>query len=80
MSVEKGRKVYVLVSNCQILGVWTNLKYLCRDRQILGFFPSYSKLSKEIALIRNNAVETPVLDVTTKDNAKYQIKVEVVKG
>ena len=79
MSVEKGRKVYVLTKECQVLGVWTNLKYLCHDRKSIGTFPSYSKLSKEIALLRSQNVETPTLNVLTKDDVKYEIKVELIK-
>lgn len=79
MSVEKNRKIYIMLSEGEILGAWTNLKYLCRDRNTEGEFPSYSKLSKEIAALRGEGVEMPVLDVKTKDGKTYQIKVELVR-
>jgi hypothetical protein len=79
MSVEKNRKVYILLSEGSILGAWTNLKYLCRDRNTEGSFPSYSKLSKDIAALRSESDETPVLTIKTKDNKDFQIKVEIVR-
>ena len=79
MSVEKNRKIYIMLSDGEVLGAWTNLKYLCRDRNTEGVFPSYSKLSKDIAALRSEGHETPILDVKTKDGKTYQIKVELVR-
>ncbi|MBL7815209.1 MAG: hypothetical protein JNL70_09370 [Saprospiraceae bacterium] len=79
MSVEKNRKIYILLFEGTVLGAWTNLKYLCRDRNTEGVFPSYSKLSKDIAALRNEGNDTPVLSIKTKDSKEYQIKVELVR-
>ena len=77
MSIEKNRKVYILLSDCEILGVWTNLKYLCDAHDDIRF-PSYSKLSKDIAILRKEGTENPCIHFETKTK-KYQIKVEIIK-
>ena len=76
---HSGRKVYVLSSECQIIGVWTNLKYLCRDRCEIERFASYSKLSKEIAELRKSDEQSNILTVNTKDGKTYQIKIEMLQ-
>lgn len=75
----KGQKVYVLSSNCLIVGVWTNLKQLCVDMALIEKFPSYSNLSKVIAPLRKNNTNSFSFDITTKENKTYQIKVEILK-
>jgi hypothetical protein len=72
----KGRVIYILLSECTVLGSWTNLKQLCNDTE--GFI-SYSKLSKEIATLRKDGLETPAFELKTKDGKAYQIKVEKLK-
>lgn len=80
MAVQKDRKVYVLSLNCEILGVWTNLKHLCIDMLNTGVqFSSYSKLSKELSEQRKQDIEKNVLEVSTKDGKLYKILVEVIK-
>jgi hypothetical protein len=75
----KGQKVYVLSANCEIIGVWTNLKQMCIDRALIEKFPSYSKLSKDVATLRNESDDLPVLEIKTKDGKAYQIKTEKLK-
>jgi hypothetical protein len=74
----RGRIIYILLTDCTVLGTWTNLKQLCTDMDTEGFI-SYSKLSKEIATIRKDGLETPVFDIKTKIGKAYQIKVEKLK-
>jgi hypothetical protein len=78
MAETKGRKIYVLTSNCKIIGTWSNLRHLCVELKEKGF-PSYSKLSKTVALLRKDGNETPEIDVSMKDGQPYQIKVEILK-
>ena len=75
----KGRVIYILTSECKILGSWTNLKQLCIDRNEVEKFASYSKLSKEIAELRKTDEQTDILTVNTKDGKTYQIKIEILQ-
>jgi hypothetical protein len=63
----KGQNVYILVLDNQILGVWTNLTKLCVDRNAIENFVSYSKISKDIAIMRQNGEDKPILEVKTTD-------------
>lgn len=74
----KGRIIYILLSDTNVLGSWTNLKQLCNDMKNNGFV-SYSKLSKEIATIRKDGNETPLILLKNKDEKEYQLKVERLK-
>lgn len=79
MAKIRQRKVYILFSSThELLGVWTNLKYLCNDMGKIELFVSYSKLSKEIAELRK-AGEVTELSITTKDEKAYQIKIEILR-
>ncbi len=75
----KGQKVYILSFECEILGAWTNLKQMCIDRSLIENFTSYSKLSKDVAQLRNQNEEIPTLEIKTKDFKAYQIKIEKLK-
>ena len=72
-------RVYALTSNCQVIGIWTNLYKLCTDRNKVGKFPSYSKLSKEIALLRQTNANIDKLEFTTKDNLQYTIQIDILR-
>lgn len=75
----KGRIIYILLFECQILGTWRNLRQLCKDRNEIENFASYSKLSKEVALIRKDENALQQIEVITKQAKSYQIKIEVLK-
>jgi hypothetical protein len=66
-SRSRGQNVYVLILDNQLLGVWTNLLKLCRDRNEIENFVSYSKISKDIAIMRQNGDDKPILEVKTTD-------------
>jgi hypothetical protein len=79
MPVLKGKFVYILLSNCEVVGTWTNLKHLCNDMSEKTEFVSYSKLSKEVATLRKNGMDTGKLDFTTKDGVKYTVQIDILK-
>ncbi len=76
---QKGQKVYVLSANCQVLGVWTNLKQLCYDRLQIEKFASYSTLSKVVAQMKKDNDESFTFEVATKDGKTYQLKMEILQ-
>lgn len=76
-SRSKGQNVYALTCDNEIIGIWTNLSKLCTDRNLIEKFVSYSKLSKEIAIMRQNGMDKPILEVTTKDKI-YKIHAQVL--
>lgn len=45
---QRGRRVYVLFKDSELVGVWSNLLYLCKEmkEEQPDPFPSYSSLSK----------------------------------
>lgn len=71
----RGRLVYVLLFENQVVGTWTNLKHLCEEQSLHGSFASYSKLSKIVASYRIENNLTPTLIFTTKDNRTFTIQV-----
>jgi hypothetical protein len=75
----KGRLIYVLLSEQEIVGTWHRLRTLCNDRNAIEVFPSYSKLSKEVALQRAEGNERPTLSFTTKDGKPYTIQVAILQ-
>jgi hypothetical protein len=80
-NIKEKRKirVYVLTSECQVIGIWTNLLKLCTDRNEIEKFPSYSKLSKEIALLRKDGAIADKLDFTTKWGKVYTIQIDNIQ-
>ncbi|MEY4906162.1 MAG: hypothetical protein RLZZ292_3977 [Bacteroidota bacterium] len=75
----KGRLIYILISEHEVVGTWHRLRTLCNDRSQLETFPSYSKLSKDIAIQRNEGNERPTLVFTTKDGKSYTIQVDTLQ-
>lgn len=78
-TIVKGRFVYILMREGQIIGTWSNLKHLCDDMNKTENFISYSKLSKETAEHRRNGDNTPLLSFTTKDEKAFSIQVNTLK-
>ena len=72
----KGQKVYLLIHDASVIGVWTNLKHLCIDRSKVEPFVSYSKISKDIATLRHDGTEMPILEIVTKEGKVYKIQPE----
>ncbi len=70
---KKANKQYVLLADCEVLGVWGNLKKLCEDMKVKdGDFLSYSSLSKK------KKHENPII-FKNDDGVTYKVYVEVVK-
>ena len=79
MPTIKGRLIYVLLQEGQVVGTWTNLKHLCTDMGEKENFISYSKLSKEAADQRKQGDEIPTMEFTTKDGKTYMIQPQKLK-
>lgn len=75
----KGRLIYILLSDKEVVGTWHRLRTLCIDRAKVEPFPSYSKLSKDVAAQRNEGNERPTLTFTTKDGKPYTIQVDLLQ-
>ncbi|MEO1263940.1 MAG: hypothetical protein AAFZ15_34360 [Bacteroidota bacterium] len=73
MATTKGLNVYVLQSDCKVLGTWSNLKKLCEEmKEEDSEFLSYSSLSKK------KAEENPIV-FETSAGIEYELYVEKVK-
>jgi hypothetical protein len=69
---QNAKRYIVLNLNCELVGVWSNLKNLCEDmKERDNEFYSYSSLSKR----RND--ENPIKFSTAK--GEYQIYIEKLK-
>lgn len=70
---QRGRRVYVLFKGNELVGVWSNLLYLCKEmkEERNAPFPSYSTLSKMDKL-------EGVLEFV-KGGHTYKIYVQVVR-
>jgi hypothetical protein len=79
MVKPKGQKVYVLLSNSEVIGVWSNLKHLCIEMNSDSPFCSYSKLSKDISKLRNEGNETGILKFKVKDEKDYTIDIQYLR-
>lgn len=81
MAETKGRKIYAVTSNCEIVGVWSNLSNLVTDLNksniALVYFKIYRKLKKHTE--GGQPIETFTYDFTDNDGKAYQIKIETLK-
>jgi hypothetical protein len=75
----KGHLVYILLYEQEIIGTWSNLKHLCVDMIVHEEFTSYSKLSKDISMLRRDGTEVTSLDFTTREGKKYTLKIEKLR-
>jgi hypothetical protein len=73
MAIEKGRKVYTLIKkdNCNVVGTWSNLKYLCESMKDENGFPSYWTLT------RMNK-ENGLLEFEDKSGTAYKIQITLI--
>ena len=76
---KRKQKVYCLILDNQVLGVWTNLKKLTFELNEKTVFVSYGKLSKDVLKLRNEGIEEGSLIFTTKDKKTYTIQVEILR-
>ena len=62
------RNVFVLIrkQDCEMVGTWSNLKYLCEEMGKKTVFPSYWTLSRMDK-------ESKQLGFTSKDGTEYKI-------
>ena len=74
MNLQRGRKAYILICEGEILDVWSNIKYLCRDMKedTDNKFPSYSKISKMDK-------SSGKLTFTGWDKKEYVVLIKVVR-
>ncbi len=75
----KGHLVYILLQEQEIIGTWSNLKHLCDDMSVREEFTSYSKLSKEVSVLRRDGIEITSLNFTTREGKNYTLKIEKLR-
>lgn len=75
----KGQKLYVIMSECQVIGVWSNLTNLIIENKVfnLSYFKVYRQFKKHID--GGQPVESFTYDFIDKDEKAYQIKIETLK-
>ena len=70
---KKARRYAIVLLNCELLGLWGNLKKLCEEqKEIDSEFLSYSSLSK-----KRTTDENPIKFTTEKGD--YQIYIEKLR-
>lgn len=81
MAETKGRKIYAVTSNCEIVGVWSNLSNLVADinksEVLLVYFKVYRLLKKHTE--GGQPVENFTYDFSDTKGQSYQLKVEILK-
>ncbi len=81
MAETKGRKLYTLISECEIVGIWSNLAALINEfnngSNILSYFKIYRLIKSHTEGGQNlNLFRYDFID---KENKEYQIKIEILK-
>lgn len=79
MSKDRKAKVYVLTSNCNVIGVWTNLTKLIKDLDKADV--SYFKLYRKIKVIQNEGdtdLKNFKHEFTNTEGVEFQITIKVV--
>jgi hypothetical protein len=81
MAHTKGRLIYILLHQNQVIGTWSNLKHLCNEMNQKESFISYSKVSKDISTLRQNNEDatSEKLEFITKDDKEYTIQIEPLR-
>ena len=81
MAETKGRKIYAVTSNCEIIGVWSNLSnlvtYFNQKDIALVYFKVYRQLKKHTE--RGQPIENFTYDFTDDNGKTYQIKIEILQ-
>ena len=67
------------MSECQVIGVWSNLTNLTLENKIfnLSYFKIYRQFKKHTE--GGQPIETFTYDFTDNDGKAYQIKIETLK-
>ena len=81
MAETKGRKIYALTSNCEIIGVWSNLTSLVNDFNKSTKTLSYFKIYRQIKFHTEGGLllENFTYEFRDKDGIAYQIKVKALQ-
>lgn len=83
MSKIKGQKLYILLSEFQIIGVWSNLSVLVRESLIESdekaslYMKIYRLLKKHTE--GGQPIETFNYEFSDANGKTYQIKIEILK-
>jgi hypothetical protein len=81
--VIRGKTIYVLLHDGELVGTWSSLKQLCIDMNEKETFASYSTLSKKIIDERkaseSDDLFTGSLSFSTKANKSYRIEIDILK-
>lgn len=78
MSKIKGQKLYVLLSECQIIGVWSNLSILVRELSTVNAEDKTALYLKIYRQLKKHTEGGEIFSYDFKDsnNKVFQIKVE----
>lgn len=77
MAETKGRKIYILLSENDVVGLWSNLLSLTRDFNNGSTLLSYHKIYRHLKThLDNDDVKTFCYDFIFTDGKQYRIKVE----
>ena len=78
---KKGLKVYILTSECAVIGAWSNAKHLLLTMDINNKDAMYYKVYRHFKKhITDDVSTTPPLYKLTDNNGKtFEIKVELIQ-
>lgn len=77
---RKGSKVYILISECSVVGVWSNLKHLIDNLKVANEKKRalYQKIYRHIQKY-TEGVEIPHFEFIDTEGKSNQIKVELIQ-
>jgi hypothetical protein len=75
----KGQKVYFIISECKVVGAWSNLTSLTTDlKQFnLPYYKIYRQIKKHTE--GGNSLESFAYDFTDMEGKAYQLKIEILQ-
>jgi hypothetical protein len=78
----KSQKIYIVTSDNEIVGIWSNLSKLVSHFQTLSISVPYHKINRKVKLIQSDNTDTlkNFFFEFSDDNSKiYQLKVELLQ-
>lgn len=86
---KKGLIIYIVISDCTVMGAWSNLKHLLEEINEYDI-PLYYRINRKFKKFKNQLlenidnerpliIESPIYAFTNSEGKEYQIKAEVIK-
>lgn len=76
---RKGTKVYILTSECAVIGAWSNLKKLIDILPVDNKAALYHRIYRHIQKYQSKDLEIPHFEFIDTEGKSNQIKVELIQ-